>query len=143
MLSVEVRATKHAADQTYAVVTFRKWYDGTVRRCIEKGGIQHINNFHGGTERIVMHKIERDFGATGADKKVAASKTMTAEKKSITLAKGRPDWVKTKHNSLSGSRLYLDNCGKCEKTCFVPFMPVTMRPVPLCSQCMIEEGDTR
>ena len=63
IIDVTVRPTKHAADQMYAVVTFKKWYDLEAKETIESGGLFTVENFFNNEGKIVMRKSERDFGA--------------------------------------------------------------------------------
>ena len=151
IIDVTVRPTKHAADQMYAVVTFKKWYDLEAKETIESGGLFTVENFFNNEGKIVMRKSERDFGAP-AKKKIDISpagavlgefmgtkKMLDADEDVRPPVEPRSGWTKTKHSSISGQRLYQGNCGKCEKTCFVPFMPIASMPIPKCSQCMNEE----
>lgn len=151
IIDVTVRPTKHAADQMYAVVTFKKWYDLEAKETIESGGLFTVENFFNNEGKIVMRKSERDFGAP-AKKKIDISpagavlgeflgtkKILDADEDVRPPVEPRSGWTKTKHSSISGQRLYQGNCGKCEKTCFVPFMPIASMPIPKCSQCMNEE----
>ena len=143
ILDVTVRPTKHAADQMYAVVTFKKWYDLEAKEVIESGSIFNVENFFNSEGKIVMRKSERDFGAP-LKKNIAATSGEFAGRKKILdvdedarqLVEPRLGWMKTKHSSISGKRLYQGNCGKCGKTCFVLFMPISSMPIPKCSQCM-------
>ena len=143
IIDVTVRPTKHAADQMYAVVTFKKWYDLEAKEVIESGSIFNVENFFNSEGKIVMRKSERDFGAP-LKKNIAATSGEFAGRKKILdddedarqLVEPRLGWMKTKHSSISGKRLYQGNCGKCGKTCFVPFMPISSMPIPKCSQCM-------
>jgi len=151
IIDVTVRPTKHAADQMYAVVTFKKWYDLEAKETIESGGLFTVENFFNKEGKIVMRKSERDFGAlmkkkitdSSADamssKFAGTKKIIDADEDARPPVEPRPGWTKTKHSSISGQRLYQGNCGKCEKTCFVPFMPIASMPIPKCSQCMNEE----
>ena len=51
-IDVTVRPTKHAADQMYAVVTFKKWYDLEAKETIESGGIIPVENFSTTKEKL-------------------------------------------------------------------------------------------
>ena len=142
ILEVKVRPTKHAADQMYAVVTFKKWLDLEAKEAIESGNLFNVENFFDDKGKIVMRRSERDFGKSPVKKKPANGETTKGSEQDDfdRMPVARPGWKASKHTSLTGQRLFQGSCGNCKKTCFVPFMPIDTMPVPKCSQCMNAEN---